>query len=207
MKLCLVVVGLVVVRSTIGVPSLSWHSRPVSDVRCMKTSKCCSWLGATRMDLGCLLFSLGLALAGASAFLSKYLDGKDGVRAPPRLPPLTPPAPQALPAARTASRPQPLPPPPPPPLPPPSPPEPRLEAVRQVHPALRAWLFQHALGKDAGEALTSPLTFAYGLSAQTPTVHESALWGRRLQRATGRGRWTRSHPQHGASRRDRTTCL
>ena len=39
MKLCLVVVGLVVVRSTIGVPSLSWHSRPEFDVRCMKTSQ------------------------------------------------------------------------------------------------------------------------------------------------------------------------
>ena len=39
MKLCLVVVGLVVVRSTVGVPSLSSHPRPLSDVRCMKTSQ------------------------------------------------------------------------------------------------------------------------------------------------------------------------
>ena len=39
MKLCLVVVGLVVVRSTIGVPSLSSHLRPEFDVRCMKTSQ------------------------------------------------------------------------------------------------------------------------------------------------------------------------
>ena len=39
MKLCLVVVGLVVVRSTVGVPSLSSHSRPEFDVRCMKTSQ------------------------------------------------------------------------------------------------------------------------------------------------------------------------
>ena len=39
MKFCLVVVGLVVVRSTIGVPSLSWHSRTEFDVRCMKTSQ------------------------------------------------------------------------------------------------------------------------------------------------------------------------
>ena len=98
-------------------------------------------------------------LHSAGAFLQAYLKGKKGVRAPHRLPPLTP---QGVARERL-------------PLPPPSEPEPSLAAVRQVPPALRAWLATYVLGEDAGEALTSPLTYTHGIFKHAPTLHERAL--------------------------------
>ena len=53
---------------------------------------------------------------------------------------------------------------------------PQPTAVRQVPPALRRWIFGNAL-LDAGEALTSPLTFSRGLGARPPALHVGTLAG------------------------------
>ena len=131
-------------------------------------------------------------LHGARGFLDGYLLERRGVRAPGRLA-----------APRGAPRP---PPPPGVPSPPPSseavarPPQPRgagptPEALRHVPPALRAWLGANVLGADAGEALTSPLTFACGVFSRPPTMHGATVGGAGGSDAWG---WTVEATSHGS---------